>query len=267
MDRLDQILATKQKEVEVLLPRLEEFRRAALDRNEFRGFRASLANAEDELGIIAEVKRASPSAGLIATDFNPLATGRAYEQGGANAISVLTDGPWFQGSLADMQLVRSGTGIPVLRKDFTIHEVQIYEAVAAGADAILLIVAALTQEKLLALLDVALLCQVDVIVEVHSAEELDRALDTPANLVGINNRNLKTFEIDLSVTERLAPSVEDDVLLLSESGIRELDDIRRLRNAAVDGILVGESLMRHGDPARRLAEFRQAWEGAIPPGH
>jgi indole-3-glycerol phosphate synthase len=258
MNRLAQIIATKQNEILPLLPRLSDFRSMALQRNEFRGFKQAISPISGSLGIISEVKKASPSAGVICQKFDPLGIAQSYERGGASAISVLTDKEYFGGSLYDLEIVRSAVGLPVLRKDFTIHEVQIYEASASGADAVLLIVAALDQKDFLHLLSVATLCQLDTIVEVHNMEELDRALDSSAEIIGINNRNLKTFEIDLSTTELLASQIDDEIIVISESGIKTEEDVRRVREAGADAILVGESLMRSGDPIAVMESFSRA---------
>lgn len=258
MDRLREILEYKRTEIVPLLPRAAELRRAALARDEFRGFRNRLDRGPGALGLIAEVKRASPSAGVIATEFDPVGIARAYERGGAHAISVLTDHRFFGGSLDDLRAVRDAVSLPVLRKDFVVHEVQIHEAVCAGADAVLLIVAALDQPEFVRLLEVANGCQVDVLVEVHTIEELDRALDAGADLLGINNRNLATFVVDLAATEELAADVPEDVLLVSESGIREPADARRVFDAGANALLVGEALMRSGDPAAAIRELLAA---------
>ncbi len=255
-DRLAEILRQKESEVAKLLDSLKEFRRVALERNEFRGFKSALTPCDGSIGLIAEVKRASPSAGVICEEFDPLAIGMAYSSAGADAISTLTDERFFQGSLDHMKLVRSGVACPVLRKDFTIHPVQIYEAAAAGADAVLLIVAALKRDLYLQLLDVAEECQVDVIVEVHTMQELDMALDSPAEIIGINNRNLKTFETDLATTESLAPQVDEDLVIISESGLRTADDVARVWEAGVDAVLIGETLMRSNDVAGAIASFK-----------
>jgi indole-3-glycerol phosphate synthase len=244
--RLKQILDVKEKEVARLLPRSEHLRAAALQRNDFRGFAAALDCGPDALGLVAEVKKASPSAGVIAPDFDPVAIARAYESAGAHCVSVLTDEQFFQGQLSYLKRIRDATGLPCLRKDFTIHEAQIFEASVAGADCILLIVAALEQPALEHLYTTADTLQLDVLVEVHTAEELDRALDLGARLIGINNRNLHTFEVDLATTEELSAEVPDDVLLVSESGIKTRADSQRVFDAGCNAILVGESLMRAG---------------------
>jgi indole-3-glycerol phosphate synthase len=244
MNKLDEIIAYKRREIERLLPLTEKLRAAAAARNDFRRFGESLVLDPGRLGMIAEVKRASPSAGTISKEFDYLTIARTYEKAGASAISVLTDEKYFQGRLDYMTNIRQQVDIPVLRKDFIVHEVQIFEAVVAGADAILLIVAALDQETLVRLLDTAHAYQLDVLVEVHDLEELDRALDSEARIIGVNNRNLKSFTVDLGTTERLAEEVPGDVILVSESGIRTPEDAERLAAAGADALLVGETLMR-----------------------
>ncbi len=254
MNRLTPILEQKQREVARILPRLEHLRAAALLRNDYRGFAAALDRGPDALGLIAEVKRASPSAGAIVESFDPVAIAQAYEAAGAHAISVLTDEQFFQGSLAYMTQVRNAVALPVLRKDFIVHEVQIYEAAVAGADAVLLIVAALEQPELEAFYQTATTLGLDVLVEVHTREELDRALDCGATLIGINNRNLTTFEVDLATTEALAAETpEEGIQLVSESGLKTNADARRVFAAGANAILVGESLMRTGDVAAQAA--------------
>jgi indole-3-glycerol phosphate synthase len=245
-DRLKAILEVKQRELAQLLPRAPHLHAAALSRNDFRGFAAALDRGPEALGLIAEVKRASPSAGVIAAEFDPVAIARAYEAAGADCISVLTDEQFFQGHLSYLPLVRRAVEVPLLRKDFTIHEAQIWEASVAGADAILLIVAALEQPLLERLFKEAEICQLDALVEVHTREELDRALDLGARLIGINNRNLHTFNVDVATTEELSEEVPDDVILVSESGLKTRADSQRVFDAGCHAILVGESLMRAG---------------------
>lgn len=268
-DRLSPILAAKRTEIAALRPRRDALRRAALERNDFRSLSRALdrragggaADAEDAAGalrLIAEVKQASPSAGVIVAagaTFDPIAIAQRYEAAGAHAISVLTDARFFRGSLDDLRAVRMAVELPVLRKDFILDEVQIFEAAAAGADAVLLVVAALDDETLVRLLEMARTCQLDALVEVHTLAELDRALEADAEIVGINNRDLTTFEIDLAVTETLAEQVPAGVLLVSESGIRAADDSRRARAAGADAILVGEAMMRAGDSAENVGRL------------
>ena len=257
MNRLTEILDHKRETIEELRPRREALRAAALRRNHFRSFYNALqGDGGRTLALIAEVKRASPSAGLIAPDFDPVAVATRYQAAGANAISVLTDEPFFQGHLDHLRAVREAVNLPLLRKDFTLDEVQIYEAAATGADAILLIVAALSQDELVHLLDVAASCLLDALVEVHTLPELDRALDTDARIIGINNRDLTTFQVDLAVTEALSEEVPPGVLLVSESGIRTAEDSRRLRACGADAILVGEALMRSDDVARQATALK-----------
>jgi indole-3-glycerol phosphate synthase len=244
MNKLDEIIAHKRTEVEKLLPRAEKLRAAATLRDDFRSLADALRADPTRLGMIAEVKRASPSAGTIAADFDPLTIARGYEKAGANAISVLTDEKYFQGRLEYLSLIREQLDIPCLRKDFIIHEAQIFEAVVAGADAILLIVAALDQPTLEHLLEVAHTFQLDALVEVHDLPELERALDTNARIIGVNNRNLKSFTVDLGTTEQLAEEVPDDVVLIAESGIKTPADAERLAACGADALLVGETLMR-----------------------
>lgn len=259
MNKLDEIIAHKRTEVEKLLPRVDKLRAAAALRDDVRSFADALRADPTRLAMIAEVKRASPSAGTIAADFDPLTIARGYEKAGANALSILTDEKYFQGRLEYLSLIRSQVDIPCLRKDFIIHEAQIFEAVVAGADAILLIVAALDQPTLEHLLEVAHTYQLDALVEVHDLPELERALATDARIIGVNNRNLKTFTVDLATTEALAEEVPDDILLVAESGIKTPADAERLAEAGADALLVGETLMRSSNilmdlPALRVAK-------------
>jgi indole-3-glycerol phosphate synthase len=254
-DKLAQIIATKHHEVSALLPRAGHLRAAALQRNDFRGFRSALDRGPGRLGVIAEVKKASPSVGLIDPNFDPVRQAGLYLDGGASCLSILTDEKYFQGSLGYLTRISEFSGAPLLRKDFTIHELQIHEAVIAGADAVLLIVAALDDATLRRLYDEAKAFQLDVLVEVHDLPEMERALELGADLIGVNNRNLKTFEIDLATTERLADEVPDEVLLVSESGIRTLEDARRALEAGANAVLIGESLMRSDDPGREIEGY------------
>lgn len=255
MDILSEIMEHKRSEVEAILPQLEKYRAAALARNDFGGFRSALDLGPDRLSIIAEVKHASPSAGVIDPDFDPLRQAKMYLDGGASCMSVLTDEKYFKGSLADLSKISPVSNIPLLRKDFIRHEVQIYEAIIAGADAILLIVAALDDETLTRLYKEARDFQLDVLVEVHDLPEMERALNLGADLIGINNRNLKTFKTDLATTELLADEVGDDVLLVSESGIKTAADCLRVLEAGANAILVGETLMRSNNPAETMQQW------------
>ena len=255
-DRLKQIIDHKRTEVEKLLPLAEKLRYAAAERNDFRSFHHALADDKERLAIISEVKKASPSAGTIAEDFDPVLIAQQYAEAGADAISVLTDEKFFQGHLSYLAQIRQAVDLPLLRKDFIVHETQVWEAVVAGADAILLIVAALEQDELVHLLEVAATVQLDVLVEVHDFAEMERALDTEATIIGINNRNLKTFEVDLASTKALSEEVGPDHILVSESGILNGEDSAKVRGWGADAILVGEALMRSPDKTTKMAELR-----------
>jgi len=253
-DRLAEILAQKEIELQRLAPHAELLRKTALKRNDFRPFRVNLYQPGFTT-IIAEIKKASPSAGVIAEAFNPVDQAREYERGGAMALSVLTDEKFFQGKLEYVADVREQVSLPILRKDFIISELQVYETVICKADAILLIVAALEDEQLRRLYDLSKLMQLDVLVEVHNMHEMDRALDLGADIIGINNRNLKTFEVSLGTTVELAPEIPPDCLAITESGIKTVEDIAFCRLQGIDCFLIGESLMRSGQPAKALQEF------------
>ena len=229
---------------------LDEARTAARDAPAPRDFHAVLAAPGTSL--IAEVKRASPSAGAIAPETDPVAQARAYEAGGASAISVLTEPEHFQGSLDDLGAVRASVSLPVLRKDFVCHPLMVWEARAAGADAVLLIVAALDDAELASLHTLVLDAGMTPLVEVHDADEVPRALAVGARIVGINVRNLQTLEVDPAVTARVRPAIPAGILVVAESGIADRADVERVEEAGCDAILVGEALMRTGDPARTI---------------
>jgi indole-3-glycerol phosphate synthase len=248
-DKLAEIVAHKRQEIEPLLLRAEKLRYAALERNEFRSLFAGIDVGDERLGLIAEVKKASPSAGTIAKDFDPVKQAKNYAAAGAGAISVLTDEKYFKGKLEYLVKICQEVEVPVLRKDFIVHEAQIYEASVAGADAILLIVAALEQDELRRLMDCAMTYQLEVLMEVHDLPELERALKTDAKIIGVNNRNLKTFEVDLKNTDIISEHVPDDILLVSESGIKTPADAKQVAEWGADAVLVGETLMRATDVA------------------
>jgi indole-3-glycerol phosphate synthase len=259
MSRLTEIIDHKRHEIEPWLGHTENWRQRAKDLPPFRGFKRALTSGG--FGFVAEVKRASPSAGIIVENFDPVQIALAYDSAGANCISVLTDEKYFHGHLDYLALIRHRVHKPLLRKDFTLHEVQIYQAALAGADAVLLIVGALNDSELQNLIKAAEDCSIDCLVEVHDEPELKRALDAGASFIGINNRNLATFEVDLATTERLAPMVPGDVTVVSESGIRSPEDIRRVVAAGVHAALVGETLMRADDPRAVFASFVEAAKG------
>lgn len=209
----------------------------------------------DRLNFIAEIKRASPSRGLLRGQVDPAELGVAYESHGAAAISVLTEEDYFLGSLEDLKQVKQSVSCPVLRKDFIIDPYQVYEATAAGADAILLIAAILDSASLSQLLTVADRAGLSSVVEVHNQAELEKAVECGAEIIGINNRDLTTFRVDLQTTLQLAPQVPENKILVSESGISTADDIRLLREAGVDAFLIGEYLMKSPNPGKTLREL------------
>lgn len=257
-DILDRINAVKREEVaaaQALKP-LAVLRAEAESREApTRGFGDALRRTVQagRSAVIAEIKKASPSKGVLREDFQPAAIARSYEQHGAACLSVLTDRSFFQGGVAYLQEVRAACGLPVLRKDFMIDPYQVYEARAMGADCILLIAASLDDGQMAELEDCALGLGLDVLVEVHDGDELERALRLKTPLVGINNRNLKTFEVTLETTLGLLAEVPPDRLLVTESGILGPADVQRMRAAKVNAFLVGEAFMRADDPGAALA--------------
>jgi indole-3-glycerol phosphate synthase len=258
-DVLRRILAAKADEVAAARRArpLPELRREAEAMPPARGFAAALAArvGARQAAVIAEIKRASPSKGLLRADFDPPAIARSYLAGGAACLSVLTDAPFFQGGLDDLCAVRAAVDMPLLRKDFLLDAYQIYEARVAGADCILLIVAALDDARLRDFAALARELGVDALVEVHDEAELDRAAALKPALLGVNNRNLHTFETTLDTTVRLARRAPTGCLLVAESGIHNRDDVARIRAAQVHAFLVGEAFMRAPDPGSRLREL------------
>lgn len=226
---------------------IEKLLRAANDAPAPRGLAAALGRGTT-VQLIAEVKHKSPSKGVLRADFDPVSLARSYWKAGAGAISVLTDGPFFGGSLEHLKAVREAVPLPILRKDFIVDTYQVVEARAAGADGLLLIAAALSQTELERLLAETRAFGMDALVEVHTEDELDRALAAGGHLIGINNRDLRTFRTSLDVTNRLAGRVPGDVVLVSESGIASRDDVARVAASGVDAVLVGERLVTSADP-------------------
>lgn len=222
-----------------------------------RGFAAALADS-DGLSVVAEIKRRSPSKGDLAVDLDPATLAQAYERGGATCLSVLTDEPHFAGSPADLAAARAATALPVLRKDFTVGPIDVADARIMGADAVLLIAAALDDTELVALHALALHLDLDALVEVHDEAELERALSMGATLIGVNQRDLVTFEVDQQRALRLAPLMPPDVIKIAESGVRSAADAAGLSAAGFDAVLVGESLVTSGDPETATRSLRSA---------
>lgn len=252
---LDEIIAYKKKELagtKVRIP-VQEIRAKASDAEPARGFAKALSGAG--IGLIAEVKKASPSKGVIREDFDPVEIAKTYARSGASCLSVLTENKYFQGKLEYLGEIRKAVGIPLLRKDFIIDPYQIHEARAAGADAILLIAACLERKQIEDFINMANELGLDALVESHAYKELDKALLAGATLVGINNRDLNTFSVSVQTTLDLLKDIPDDRTVVSESGIKTREDVIMLQQAGVDAILVGESLMREKDVGKKVKEL------------
>jgi len=261
MTILSRIIESKRAEVAVRRGQLSEreLRAQLVDLAPTRGFRHALRHTSNPIALIAEVKRASPSKGVIRPAFDPIEIAWRYYQAGADALSVLTDEPYFGGRLEYLTLIRSQVPLPLLRKDFIVDPYQIYESRVMGADAILLIVAAIESDTALReWRELAESLGLDVLVEVHTEAELERALTMGATLIGINNRNLHTFETSLQTTFDLLPRIPSEVLLVSESGIETAEQVRALQQAGVKAILVGETLMRADDPLPLIRAWMDA---------
>ncbi len=258
-DILNQIIIRKREEISDRSARidLQAIRKRAEAEPGSRGFVRALQNriGQGRAAVIAEIKKASPSKGVLRENFDPQAIAKSYERGGAACLSVLTDIDFFQGTDAYLQTARKACALPVLRKDFTIDAYQVYEARALGADCILLIVAVLDDTQLSELLNLAGSLNMDVLVEVHDSGEMQRALATPAVLIGVNNRNLRTFETDLDTTLEMLSSFPSDRLLVTESGIHSRDDVKRMREHDVHTFLVGEAFMKAEEPGDKLSEL------------
>lgn len=258
-DVLKKILARKREEIaeRSAVTSIEELKTQAKTASAVRGFVNAIKRklSDGEAAVIAEVKKASPSKGLLRENFVPSDIAKSYEEGGAACLSVLTDKDFFQGAEEYLKQARAACALPVIRKDFIIDSYQVYEARAMGADCILLIVAALDDEALQSLYQLAIELGMDVLVEVHDAIELERALKLDLVLVGINNRNLRTFETSLQTTVDLLDKIPGDVIVVSESGLHKTDDIAMLRGHKVNTFLIGEAFMRCDDPGEALKKL------------
>jgi indole-3-glycerol phosphate synthase len=253
---LARIVSHKRAELAGASRQRAEIERRASHRTRARDFRSALKT--NPPAIIAEIKKASPSKGILAHEFEPASIARAYSKGGAAALSVLTDREFFQGSLSDLQSARAASTIPVLRKDFTIDEFQVIEAAAHGADAILLIAAILDPSEMRRFRELAAEFGMAALVEVHDGDELDAALASGAEIIGVNNRDLHTFEVMLETSLRLVEKIPSNVIKVTESGIHSDSDVRRLTSAGYDAFLVGEHLMKSADPAAALRALRNS---------
>ena len=253
-DILAKIVDTKRAELALLAAHRSELERRAANRAPARDFRAALlANPP---AVISEIKKASPSKGVLQPNFDPPAIAQMYASGGAACLSVLTDRDYFQGSLADLEAARAAVALPVLRKDFAVDELHVIEAAAHGADAILLIAAILTADQMRQFRELANRLQMAALVEVHDHRELDAAIASGADIIGVNNRNLHTFEVSLETSIELAAKIPAGVVKVAESGIHSHADVARLRAAGFDAFLVGEHLMKSPDPAAALRALR-----------
>jgi indole-3-glycerol phosphate synthase len=249
------IIAARRRRVEEVRASfpLDSLRQVAEARSDFRDFAGALSG--EMLSVISELKKASPSRGLLRPDFRPVEIAESYQQAGASALSVLTEEEFFQGSLNDLKAVRGAVRLPVLRKDFIVDEYQGYESVAAGADAFLLIVAALEDKDLKRFLELSERLHVAALVEVHTVEELERAIAAGAQIIGVNNRNLNTLEVSLETSFRLREKIPPACLAVSESGIKSGEDLEKLAKAGFNGVLIGEHLMLAGDPGEELSRL------------
>jgi len=260
-DILKQIVARKREEIDESISRVSIERMIEVTKfaDNTRGFYDALATKANnsQSGVIAEIKKASPSKGVLCENFNPVKIAKSYEIGGATCLSVLTDRDFFQGNPQNLIKARAAVSIPVIRKDFIIHPYQVYESRAMGADCILLIASCLQDEDLKSLSGLAISLTMDVLVEVHDLSELERALRLNLPMIGINNRNLRTFDVNLQTTIDLLEEIGDDKLVITESGIKSRNDVALMHKHNVYGFLVGEAFMRESDPGKQLKEFFQ----------
>ncbi|MCD5391035.1 indole-3-glycerol phosphate synthase TrpC [candidate division NPL-UPA2 bacterium] len=253
---LEEILKHKRIEVEAKKKKLglADLKSKLSDAPQSRSFKEAISKS-DKVNLIAEIKRASPSAGLIRKDFDPVKIAKVYQEAGATAISILTDEKFFRGHIDFLSQVREVVSVPLLRKDFIIDEYQIYESRTYGADALLLIASILSKEEMTKFLSLSHDLGMDCIVEVHNEEELERVLETPAEIIGINNRDLSTFQIDLFTTQHLRKLIPADKIIVAQSGIQSREDVQLLAKEKIDAILVGESLLRSKDIREKMEEL------------
>ena len=260
-DILKRIVARKHEEIDESISRVSTERMIELTKfaDNTRGFYNALAKKANnrQSAVIAEIKKASPSKGILCENFDPIEIAKSYEIGGASCLSVLTDRDFFQGDPQNLIKARAAVSIPVIRKDFIIHPYQVYESRAMGADCILLIVSCLKDTNLKSLCDLAISLTMDVLVEVHDLSELKRALRLNLPMIGINNRNLRSFDVDLQTSLDLLEEIGDDKLVITESGIKSRNDVALMHKHNVYGFLVGEAFMRQSVPGKQLKEFFQ----------
>ncbi|TFE67583.1 indole-3-glycerol phosphate synthase TrpC [Methylacidiphilum caldifontis] len=252
---LDQIIASKKEEIKKLLPLHSKMEKELSELSMPRKAFSAALRHKKKMGLIAEFKRSSPSIGVIGSSTDPILQVSKYRKAGADCISVLTEEKFFNGSLEDLKKIRQSVKLPLLRKDFIIHELQILQSILAGADAILLIVSILPVKDFFRLYSYCMQVGIEPLVEVHDEVEIERALEAGASIIGINNRDLRTFHVDLLVSRRLLPLIPEDKIVVSESGISSSDDLCDLRMRGADAVLVGEFLMRQEDPAKAIADL------------
>jgi len=263
-DLLAAIVASTRRRVEARAERVDrsELEKTASSASQIRSFKNAISRP-DRINVIAECKRRSPSRGVLRADYDPVAIAQTYDRNGAAAISVLTEPSFFDGSIDHLKAIRNATSLPLLRKDFIVDSYQIIEARAAGADAVLLIVAALPPDDLVRLHREARAAGMDVLVEVHAVHELPIAIDAGADIIGVNNRNLSTLSVNLEVSDQFMSLMSAGVVAVAESGIRTADDIRRFRDGGYRAFLIGERFMTSDDPGRELADLLGAAEGLL----
>jgi len=258
-DILKRIVTRKREEIDESISRVSIERMIELTKfaDKTRGFYNALATKANnrQSAVIAEIKKASPSKGILCENFDPVEIAKSYENGGASCLSILTDRDFFQGDPQNLIKARATVSIPVIRKDFIIHPYQVYESRAMGADCILLIASCLEDGEIKALSELAISLKMDVLIEVHDLNELHRALEINLPMIGINNRNLRSFDVSLQTTIDLLNEIGDDKLVITESGIKSKADVELMHNNNVFGFLVGEAFMRHSDPGQQLKEF------------